>query len=125
MSKKRVVVGSQGEIIWITKKGTQFINLNNPNNTFPYHKRSKTMTRWPYHSKIHREGGPAIVYPNGDKRWYLDGICHREDGPAVEDANGTRVWLLHGRRHRADGPAIIYPDGSEEWWVDGENQKIQ
>jgi hypothetical protein len=35
-------------------------------------------------------------YPNGVKRWYLNGERHREDGPAVEDADGYKEWWLNG-----------------------------
>jgi len=28
---------------------------------------------------LHREDGPAIEYPEGDKRWYLNGKLHREN----------------------------------------------
>ena len=41
-------------------------------------------------------GYTAIVYPNGDRVWYLDGKLHREDGPAIEYANGMKSWWLNG-----------------------------
>ena len=28
---------------------------------------------WNLDGKFHREDGPAIEYPDGDKRWYLNG----------------------------------------------------
>ena len=28
---------------------------------------------WFTHDKIHRVGGPAIEYANGEKYWYIDG----------------------------------------------------
>lgn len=55
--------------------------------------------------KPHRENGPAVEYPNGDKEWFRDGLLHREDGPAVESLNGYKAWHLNGERHRANGPA--------------------
>jgi hypothetical protein len=60
-------------------------------------------------SIFHREDGPAVEWPNGTKRWYLNGKLHREGGPAVEDANGTKFWYLNGKLHREDGPAVEYP----------------
>ena len=45
---------------------------------------------------LHREDGPAVVYPNGSKWWYLNGKLHREDGPAIEWSNGEKCWYLNG-----------------------------
>lgn len=33
---------------------------------------------------LHRDGAPAIEYPNGSKEWYRNGKLHRGDGPARE-----------------------------------------
>lgn len=45
---------------------------------------------------IHRECGPAIIFPSGDM-WYVQ----------------------RGNLHRTDGPAIVRADGTSEFWVDG------
>jgi hypothetical protein len=37
----------------------------------------------------------VIVYPNGDKAWFLNGLRHREDGPAEEYSTGTKAWCLN------------------------------
>jgi len=44
----------------------------------------------------HREDGPAVVYPNGFKCWYINGLRHREDGSAIEYGNGIKKWYLSG-----------------------------
>jgi hypothetical protein len=46
-----------------------------------------------------REDGPAVVWFNGHKEWWVNGLRHREDGPAVEKANGSKEWWVHGKRH--------------------------
>jgi hypothetical protein len=70
---------------------------------------------------IHREDGPAIIYPDGlQKEWYLDNELHREDGPAIEWADGHKEWYQNNLLHREDGPAIEYADGSKEWYINGE-----
>jgi hypothetical protein len=46
-------------------------------------------------------------------------MCHREDGPATVWPDGAKKWWLDGKLHRADGPAIVYADGHAEWWLDG------
>ena len=79
---------------------------------------------------LHREDGPAIVFENGDKAWYIDGKIHRDggqeyykegalhrvDGPAKIFENGTQAWYLDGIRHRDGGPAMIYNDSKIEVW---------
>ena len=47
--------------------------------------------------KLHREDGPAIVYSNGSKSWWVDGQLHREDGPAIERSRGTKKWYINGK----------------------------
>jgi hypothetical protein len=32
---------------------------------------------------LHREDGPAVIWPHGTKEWYQNGVLHREDRPAV------------------------------------------
>jgi hypothetical protein len=68
---------------------------------------------------LHREGGPAVEYTNGTKRWFKEGKCHREDGPAHEFSDGGKDWFLEGKRHREDGPAMEYADGRKEWYIEG------
>jgi len=55
------------------------------------------------------------VLPNGTVEWRLDGLLHRDDGPAVIWPDNVQSWYQHGVRHRDDGPAVIWPDGSVEW----------
>jgi hypothetical protein len=63
--------------------------------------------------------GPASVYPNGTKHWFLNNKLHREDGPAIVWPNGEKQWWLNGELHREDGPAIVYPGGGKHWWLNG------
>jgi hypothetical protein len=48
--------------------------------------------------QYHREDGPAVIYTDGTREWYLNGKLHREDGPAVECPDGSKYWYLNGRR---------------------------
>ena len=75
--------------------------------------------RWYLNGKLHRVDGPAIEYADGDKYWYLNGKRHREDGPAIEFANGSKFWYLDDKLHRVDGPAIEQANGSKYWYLDG------
>ena len=67
--------------------------------------------------EYHRIDGPARVWPNYSKEWWVNGHIHRIDGPAVENATGDKFWHRNGLRHRIDGPAIEDADGYKEWWI--------
>jgi hypothetical protein len=47
--------------------------------------------------ELHRVGGPAIEYSDGNKSWYQNGLCHRIDGPAFEYTDGSKLWYLAGK----------------------------
>jgi hypothetical protein len=73
--------------------------------------------RWYLNGHLHREDGPAIEHDNGDKWWYLNGHLHGEDGPAIEHDNGDKFWYLNGECHREDGPACEFADGDKLWYL--------
>lgn len=54
------------------------------------------------HGMIHREGGPAIVYPNGMQCWYRNGKLHRDDSFAIIYPNGQTRWYHYGRPVKAE-----------------------
>jgi len=58
----------------------------------------------------HREGGPAIIRPNGDQLYYLLGKLSRLDGPAVVLANGVKKWFVKGDFIRMERPAQVALD---------------
>lgn len=112
-------------------------------NTPRPHKRSDGATEWRLRGQVHREDGPAIIYPGGALEWRRHGMLHRADGPAREWPGGTKEWWMDGKRHRDNGPAFEKPDGlkawfcndllhrtdgpafemkdgTREWWVDGQ-----
>ena len=68
---------------------------------------------------LHREDGPAIVYPYGRHEWYRNGLRHRDVGPAIETAYGHREWWQNGKLHCGNGPAIERYNGHTEWWLNG------
>ena len=47
------------------------------------------------------------------------GQLHNEEGPAWIFPNGSKIWYIHDKLHREDGPAIIYGNGGESCWIDG------
>ena len=64
---------------------------------------------------------PAIVWFNGEKKWFKKGKLHREnDKPAFIYSNGTKVWYYEGKRHREnDKPAIIDSRGNKRYYYHG------
>lgn len=68
--------------------------------------------------RLHRVGGPAIEYENGEYEWWLNGKRHRLDGPAVNGLSGVKIWYKHGNYHRIGGPAYKTP-GDKKWYIDG------
>lgn len=46
---------------------------------------------------IHKENGPALIYPNGDRVWYKHGMYHNEYGPAVVFASGKKEYWLEDK----------------------------
>jgi hypothetical protein len=69
--------------------------------------------------EYHREDGPAIEWPGGNKYWYINNKLHREDGPAIEFVNGTKEWYRNGLLHREDGPAFEGASGNKEYYLNG------
>ena len=82
--------------------------------------------RW-YNEKnqLHREDGPAMIWEDGSKFWWLNGLKHREDGPAIEYSNGDKIWYFNGKYHRRDGPAIEWEDGYKSWYYHGKRIDCQ
>lgn len=53
--------------------------------------------------ELHREDGPAIIWPNGSEFWFLNGVEHREDGPAKTFTDsGAMMWFLNGELQRIE-----------------------
>ena len=79
-------------------------------------------TRRYYNSdnQLHRDGGPAVEYATGEKRWYQNGQLHRIGDPAIVYADDYSSWWQNGKRHRTDGPAIEWPSGHKAWFINGE-----
>lgn len=68
----------------------QYILINEYGNKFYYKDKEMTI--------LHREDGPAVEWPNGEKAWYINGKLHREDGPAMESSSGFYdSWYINGK----------------------------
>ncbi len=71
--------------------------------------------------QLHRDDGPAVIYPDGSQAWYKNDEYHRENGPAVIGANGNQFWYKNNQLHRNCGPAIILSNGNQIWYKNGKN----
>lgn len=76
-------------------------------------------TEYKLNGLSHRTDGPAIIFKNGEERWFRSGLLHRIDGPAFIAVSGTRSWYNNGLVHRIGGPARIFGNDYEEWWNEG------
>ena len=47
-------------------------------------------------------------------------IIHNSYGPAVIWKDGTKFYYINNKLHKLDGPAIIWPDGYTEYCINGE-----
>ena len=71
---------------------------------------------------LHNENGPAVINPNGDCEWWLNGKKHRIDGPAIShDSDNYFEWWVDGKRHNENGPAICFANGNYSWFIDNIN----
>ena|ERR1700691_2655957 len=53
--------------------------------------------------------------------YYLNGLLHREDGPAIIYPDGRIRYYLYGKRHRTDGPAVTHPNGNMYYYLNDKN----
>ena len=67
--------------------------------------------------KLHNAHEPAVIYPDGDKAYYLNGHLHNENGPAIIRLDGGKSYCINGEFHNPHGPAIVYPDGHEAYYI--------
>jgi len=68
---------------------------------------------------FHNPHGPAIVYSDGEKEYYINGKLHNENGPAIVCANGDKLYYINGKLHNANGPAIVWADGDKWYYING------
>lgn len=71
---------------------------------------------------IDLEGGWDQVVPGGPGGpiYRRGGQLHRLNGPAVVWLDGTKLWYVDGQLHRDGGPAVTHPSGSTEFWEHGQ-----
>ena len=46
-----------------------------------------------------------------------DGKLHNPHGPAIIYADGYKAYYINDQRHNPDGPAVIYADGSKAYCI--------
>jgi len=54
-----------------------------------------------------------IIYTNAS------GEIHNPNGPAFIWANGCKAYWIKGQMHNPNGPAIVYPDGEKSYYING------
>lgn len=70
---------------------------------------------------LHREDGPAQIWQDGTKFWYVNGVdTSINDFPAEQHPEGIMAWLQDGMYNREDKPAWMTPNGYKSWHLDGD-----
>ena len=51
--------------------------------------------------RVHREDGPAKIWPDGTMEWWFNGEIHNEDGPSaiheyIQTTPLKYTWHIHG-----------------------------
>jgi len=76
--------------------------------------------KWYYiNGKLHNPNGPAVIRADGDKSYYINGKLHNEDGPAVIYPDGYKAYYINGKLHKPDGPAVVHADGCKWYYING------
>lgn len=58
---------------------------------------------------LHRMGGPAVIYANGDTYWMQDGELHRDDDlPAIIKFD-VKKWFIRGKFIRLEFTTCAKP----------------
>lgn len=68
---------------------------------------------WYKNNLIHKDNGPAIIWPEGNEQWHKNGKRRRTNGPVMIYPNGKEEWRKSKRKRRTDAPAEIWPNGCE------------
>ena len=65
----------------------------------------------------HNPDGPAIIYADGSKSYYINDKLHNPHGPAVIYDDDYKAYWINDQRHNPNGPAVVYSDGHKEYWI--------
>ena len=60
-----------------------------------------------------------VIKANGTQYWHKNGKLHRENGPAILYPDGLQYWYKNDKLHCEDGPAVLYVSGYHTWWLNG------
>ena len=47
--------------------------------------------------QLHNPHGPAVVWDNGSKWYYINDQLHNPDGPAIVGADGSKSYYINGK----------------------------
>ena len=64
--------------------------------------------------KYQYNDGSILYYKKDTKIW------HNPYGPAFIWEDGSKFYYIDDKNHRLDGPAVILKDGREEYWINYE-----
>jgi hypothetical protein len=68
---------------------------------------------------LHNPAGPAIIWADGDKDYYLNDQLHNPAGPAIIRGDGYTGYYINGKRHNPHGPAVVGANGRKLYYING------
>jgi hypothetical protein len=69
---------------------------------------------------LHRVDGPAVIYSNGTKLWYLHGKLNSVNDQPSRITHEKKEWFHNDVLHRIGGPAVVYRKNTRiEWYFQG------
>jgi len=69
--------------------------------------------------QLHNPDGPAIIYADGYKFYYINGKLHNPDGPAVIWPDGSKEYYINDQLHNPNGLALIWANGYKAYYIKG------
>jgi hypothetical protein len=65
----------------------------------------------------HNPHGPAVIWADGSKEYWISGQLHNPHGPAIVYADGYKEHYINDQLHNPHGPAIVYADGKKWYYI--------
>jgi hypothetical protein len=101
MFKKQVNQEKTIEISFYGIDHWNFVSLNKSDKKHSFGDKpgcvNETGSFWYKDGLLHRENAPAVI-KSSVNMWYDNGYYHRLNGPALEFPDGTKRWFIEGKQ---------------------------
>ena len=73
------------------------------------------LDKYKYEDEEYEDGNGDIIYYKKDTK-----IWHNPYGPAIIWADGRKYYFINNKKHRLDGPAMMYRNGKGTYYINNE-----